>query len=170
VARLHQVTRRDQEEFAARSHRKTAAAQEARKLSEEIVPIAGPKGKTVEARRLRPPRHHGRRAWPGSSPPFRQDGTVTAGTSSPLTDGASAVLVCSADYAKTARSGAAGEDQVHRGVRLLAGGDGHGAAPRVAEGAGAGRITARDLDVVELNEAFVPGHRLHARARLDERR
>ena len=107
VARRHQVTRRDQEEFAARSHQKTAAAQEAGRLAEEIVPITGPKGKTVE-------RDGCIRAdttaegLAGLKPAFRQDGTVTAGTSSPLTDGAAAVLVCSADYAKAARAGAAG--------------------------------------------------------------
>src|SRR4029450_7565660 len=45
VAQRHQVTRRDQEAFAARSHAKAAAAQEARRLAEEIVSITGPKGK-----------------------------------------------------------------------------------------------------------------------------
>ena len=100
VAQLHQVRRRDQEEFAARSHQKAAAAQEAGRLAEEIVPIAGPKGKVVERDGcIRPDTTA--EGLAGLKPAFRQDGTVTAGTSSPLTDGASAVLVCSADYAKT---------------------------------------------------------------------
>ncbi len=64
VAQLHQVRRRDQEEFAARSHQKAAAAQEAGRLAEEIVPIAGPKGKVVERDGcIRPDTTL--RAWPG---------------------------------------------------------------------------------------------------------
>ena len=153
VAKLHQVTRRDQEQFAARSHQKAAAAQEAGRLAEEIVPIAGPKGKTVERDGcIRPDTTA--EGLAGLKPAFRQDGTVTAGTSSPLTDGASAVLVCSAEYAKThgleplariksiAVSGCSPEIMGMGPV---------GAAQKALARAG---ISARDLDVVELNEAF----------------
>ncbi len=153
VARRHQVTRRDQEEFAARSHQKTAAAQEAGRLAEEIVPITGPKGKTVE-------RDGCIRAdttaegLAGLKPAFRQDGTVTAGTSSPLTDGAAAVLVCSAEYAK-----AQGLEPLAKVKSIAVAGCAPevmgmgpvGASRKAMERAG---ITARDLDVVELNEAF----------------
>ena len=153
VARLHQVTRRDQEEFAARSHRKTAAAQEAGKLAEEIVPITGPKGKVVERDGCVRPDTTAE-GLAGLKPAFRQDGTVTAGTSSPLTDGAAAVLVCSAEYAKThgleplakvksiAVSGCSPEVMGMGPV---------GAAQKALSRAG---ISARELDVVELNEAF----------------
>ena len=65
VARRHQVTRRDQEAFAARSHQKAAAAQEAGRLAEEIVPIAGAEGQGGGARRLHPRRRPPPRAWPG---------------------------------------------------------------------------------------------------------
>ena len=153
VARLHQVTRRDQEEFAARSHRKSAAAQEAGKLAEEIVPIAGPKGKTVDRDGcIRPDTTA--EGLAGLKPAFRQDGTVTAGTSSPLTDGASAVLVCSAEYAK-----AHGLEPLARIKSIAVAGCGPevmgmgpvGASQKALSRAG---ISARDLDVVELNEAF----------------
>jgi acetyl-CoA acyltransferase len=153
VARLHQVTRRDQEEFAARSHKKTAAAQEAGRLAEEIVPITGPKGKAVERDGCVRPDTTAE-GLAALKPAFRQDGTVTAGTSSPLTDGAAAVLVCSAEYAKThgleplakvksiAVAGCAPEVMGMGPV---------GAAHKALARAG---ISARDLDVVELNEAF----------------
>jgi len=153
VARLHQVTRRDQEEFAARSHRKTAAAQEAGKLAEEIVPIAGPKGKVVERDGcIRPDTTA--EGLAGLKPAFRQDGTVTAGTSSPLTDGAAAVLVCSAEYAK-----AHGLEPLAKVKSIAVSGCSPevmgmgpvGAAQKALARAG---ISARDLDVVELNEAF----------------
>jgi acetyl-CoA acyltransferase len=90
----------------------------------------------------------------GLKPAFREGGTVTAGTSSPLTDGAAAVLVCSADYAK-----AHGLEPLAR-IRSVSVA---GCAPEVMgmgpEGASrkalarAG-LSVRDLDVVELNEAF----------------
>jgi acetyl-CoA acyltransferase len=152
VARRHQVPRAEQEEFAVRSHRKAAAAQEAGRLAEEIVPVAV-NGRTVERDGcIRPDTDA--EALAKLKPAFHQDGTVTAGTSSPLTDGAAAVLVCSAEYARThgleplatvkaiAVAGCAPEVM----------GMGPVAATRKAL-ARAG-ITARDLDVVELNEAF----------------
>ncbi len=153
VAQLHQVRRRDQEEFAVRSHQKAAAAQEAGKLAEEIVPIAAPKGKAVERDGCVRPDTTAE-GLAGLKPAFRQDGTVTAGTSSPLTDGAAAVLVCSAEYAKAhgleplakvksiAVSGCSPEVM---GMGPL------GASQKALARAG---IAARDLDVVELNEAF----------------
>src|SRR5215211_4089112 len=122
VAQRHQVTRRDQEEFAARSHQKAATAQEAGRLAEEIVPITGPRGKVVERDGcIRPDTTP--EGLAGLKPAFRQDGTVTAGTSSPLTDGAPEVM----------------------GMGPV------GAARKALARAG---ISARDLDVVELNEAF----------------
>jgi acetyl-CoA acyltransferase len=153
VAQRHQVTRRDQEAFAARSHRKAAAAEGAGKLAEEIVPITGPKGKVVE-------RDGCIRAdttaegLAGLKPAFRQDGTVTAGTSSPLTDGAAAVLVCSAEYAK-----AQGLEPLAKVKSIAVSGcapEVMGMGPVSASQKALARagITARDLDVAELNEAF----------------
>jgi len=152
VAELHQVPRRAQEEFAAASHRKAAAAQAAGRLDEEIVPITA-NGKTVSRDGcIRPETTPETLA--GLKPAFREGGSVTAGTSSPLTDGAAAVLVCSADYAK-----AHGLEPLAK-IRAISVA---GCAPEIMgmgpEGASrkalarAG-ISARDLDVVELNEAF----------------
>ncbi len=90
VARRFAVSRPDQEAFAVASHRKAAAAQ----FSAEIVPV----GEADRDTCIRP----GTTAeiLGGLAPVFQAGGTITAGTSSPLTDGAAAVLVCSADYAR----------------------------------------------------------------------
>lgn len=152
VAKKHQITRAEQEEFAVASHKKAAAAQAAGKLNAEIVGITL-KGKTVDKDGcIRADSSAAGLA--GLKPAFLADGSVTAGTSSPLTDGAAAVLVCSADYAKAhglpvlakvrsvAVAGCAPEIM----------GMGPVAASRKAL-ARAG-IEAKDLDVIEINEAF----------------
>lgn len=152
VAKKHQITRAEQEEFAVASHKKAAAAQAAGKLDAEIVAISS-KGKTVDKDGcIRADSSAAGLA--GLKPAFLADGSVTAGTSSPLTDGAAAVLVCSADYAKA------------HGLKVLAKvksvavagcapeimGMGPVAATRKAL-ARAG-IEAKDLDLIEINEAF----------------
>ncbi len=152
VARRHQVTRAEMDAFAAESHRKAAAAQEAGKLKDEIVPVAVG-GATVEADGCIRPETTAE-GLAGLKPAFRADGTVTAGTSSPLTDGAVALLVCTMAYAK-----ANGLEPLAR-IKSVAV---SGCAPEVMGmgPVGASRkamaragITAKDLDVVELNEAF----------------
>ncbi len=152
VAQLHQVPRRAQEEFAAASHRKAAAAQEEGRFAEEIVPVeAG--GKTVERDGcIRPDTTPDTLA--GLKPAFREGGTVTAGTSSPLTDGAAAVIVCSEEFAK-----ANGLEPLARIKSVAVAGcapEIMGMGPEASSRKALSRagITARELDVVELNEAF----------------
>lgn len=148
VAARHQISRAEQEAFAVRSQAKTAAAIAAGKLKDEIVAIGDvaadgcPRPETTTE------------TLAGLKPAFRADGSVTAGTSSPLTDGAAAVIVCSGDYARAhgitplarvrsvAVSGCAPEIMGMGPV---------GAARKAMQRAG---ITAAELDVVELNEAF----------------
>ena len=152
VARRHQVTRKDQEAFAAESHRRAAAAQAEGKLAAEIVPVTVDGRQVAEDGCIRPDTTPA--ALAALKPAFRQDGTVTAGTSSPLTDGAAALLVCSADYAK--RHGLTPLAKV-RSIAVA------GCAPEVMgmgpvdasrKALARAGITVRDLDVVELNEAF----------------
>ena len=136
VAQRHQVTRRDQEEFAARSHRKAAAAQEAGRLAEEIVPIAGPKGKVVERDGcIRPETTaEGLAGLEAGLPAGRHgDGRHLLAADGWRGGGAGVQR----RIREGARAGAVGEGEVDRGLRLLAGGDGHGAGERLAEGAGA---------------------------------
>ncbi len=152
VARQFDIPREQQEEFAVSSQNKTAAALKAGLFGDEIVTIRD--GNRVVDRDGCPRPDTTPDALAGLKPAFSADGTVTAGTSSPLTDGASAVLVCTEDYA--ARNGLAPLARV--ASVAVAGclpeimGMGPVAATRKAI-ARAG-IGIDDLDVVELNEAF----------------
>ncbi|MBB6560904.1 acetyl-CoA acyltransferase [Acidovorax soli] len=153
VAERYAVSRSDQEQLAFESHRKAAAAREAGLLRSEIVPITLADGQVVaEDGCIRPGTSP--EALAGLKPAFRETGTVTAGTSSPLTDGAAAVLVTSEAYA--ARHGlqplarivamaTAGVDPAFMGLGPIP------ASRKALERAG---ITAAELDVVEINEAF----------------
>ena len=152
VATRYQITRAEQEAFAVESQRKAAAAQGGGKLAEEIVPIQTKAGLVREDGTLRPDTTP--EALAGLKPAFDANGSVTAGTSSPLTDGASAVLVTSEDYARAhgldilARIksvGIAGCSPELMGIGPF------GASTKALERAG---ILVGDLDVVELNEAF----------------
>ena len=152
VARSYQITRDAQQAFAVESHRKAAAAQAEGRLAAEIVPIRR-NGEVVEADGcIRPDTSQDGLA--GLKPAFDENGTVTAGTSSPLTDGAAAVVVCTEDYAQKH-----GLDVLAR-VRSVA------VAGCAAEVMGIGPVAASrkalaragleigDIEVVELNEAF----------------
>ena len=152
VAQKYQITRGEQENFAVASQKKAAAARAEGRLADEIVPITTKKGTVTEDGVLRPDTTV--EALAGLKPAFSVDGTVTAGTSSPLTDGASAVLVTSAEFAakhglkvlakvkSVAVSGCAPETM---GLGPI------GASQKALERAG---LTVGDLDVVEINEAF----------------
>ena len=153
VARQYQITRADQEAFAVASQRKAAQARDAGRLAAEIVPIATKAGTVDRDGCLRPDTTA--EGLAGLKPAFDQNGTVTAGTASPLTDGASAVLVCSAAYAE--RHGLAVLARIRAvgisGCKPETMGLGPIGASRKALARG-GDIAASDIDVVELNEAF----------------
>lgn len=152
VARRWQITRADQEAFAVHSHQKAAAAQAAGRLKDEIVPIAARNGTVTDDGCIRPDTTA---AGLGElKPAFSTDGSVTAGTSSPLTDGASAVLVCTEAYAKKHNIAplariksiaVSGCDPEIMGIGPV------GASKKALARAG---IEAKDLSVIELNEAF----------------
>ena len=152
VARRWEIGRREQEEFAVRSHQRAHAAREAGNFADEIVAITGRKGTVSADGCIRPDTTL--EGLAGLKPAFSAAGVVTAGTSSPLTDGAAAVLVCSEDYAR--RNGleilaavksmaVCGCDPEIMGIGPV------GASRKALNRAG---IEAGQLDVVELNEAF----------------
>jgi len=152
VARKYQVTRADQDAFAVESHRKAAAAQAAGKLTEEIVPIKAKDGVVDKDGCIRP--ESTPEVLAALAPAFDQNGSVTAATSSPLTDGASAVLVCTEDYANRNKLeplariksiGVAGCAPEIMGIGPVA------ATKKALARAG---LAAKDIDVIELNEAF----------------
>ena len=152
VAKKYGITRAQQEEFAVVSHQKAAAAQAAGKLEAEIVPITTPSGVVAKDGCIRADTSV--EGLAGLKPAFSVDGTVTAGTSSPLTDGASAVLVCTEEYARAngfeilARIksvAVSGCDPAIMGIGPVS------ATRKALKRAG---LTIDDIDVIELNEAF----------------
>jgi acetyl-CoA acyltransferase len=152
LARKYAIPRERQEELAVESHARAAAAQQAGKLTAEIVPIGEGDTRVTSDGCIRPGTTPAILAE--LKPAFAADGTVTAGTSSPLTDGAAATLVTSEDYAK-----AHGLKPLAR-IRAVAVagcapeimGIGPVAASRKAlKRAG---LTLADIDIIELNEAF----------------
>lgn len=152
VATQFQIPRATQEAFALESQKKAAAARDGGRLADEIVPIRTKKGLVDLDGVLRPGTTA--EALAALKPAFDQNGTVTAGTSSPLTDGAAAVLVTSEDYAKAnglailarIRSVAvSGCEPEIMGIGPVS------ASRKALERAG---LAVGDLGVVELNEAF----------------
>lgn len=152
VARRWEISRAEQEAFAVASHHKAAKAQADGRLAAEIVPITA-KGGTVETDGcIRA--DASAEGLASLKPAFQQDGSVTAGTSSPLTDGASAVLVCSEGFANRH-----GLKPLARVASVAVAGcepEIMGMGPVVASRKALARagIAADALSVVELNEAF----------------
>ena len=152
VATKYQITREAQEAFAVQSQSKAAAAQEAGKLDDEIIPIKS-NGTVVDADGCIRPETTAE-GLSELKPAFDENGTVTAGTSSPLTDGAAATLVCSEDYAERAslRPLARIKSIAVAGCAPEIMGIGPVPASRKAlERAG---LSIADIDVAEVNEAF----------------
>ena len=152
VAERYRITREEQEAFALESQRRAAAARAGGRLDDEIVPVEAGGARIGRDGCIR--EDTSLEGLADLTPAFMADGTVTAGTSSPLTDGAAAVVVCSEAYASEhgmeplarvksiAVSGCAPEVM---GLGPV------GASRKALERAGIG---AGDVDVVELNEAF----------------
>ena len=152
VARRWQITRAAQEEFALRSHQRAAAAQAGGRFKDEIVAIAT-KGGAVEADGcIRADTN--REALAELKPAFDAEGSVTAGTSSPLTDGAAAVLVCSEAFAERR-----GLEPLARLAGVAVSGCepdimGIGPVQATRKALHRANIDMAQIDVVELNEAF----------------
>ena len=152
VAAKYSLSRADQEAFAVESHKRALSAQAAGKFVDEIIPIQTKDGVVSEDGCIR-----GDTTAEGLAdlkPAFRADGVVTAGTSSPLTDGASAVLVCSEEFA--AKNGLTPLARI-KSVAVdgclpeIMGIGPVGASKKALARAG---LTSADIDVTELNEAF----------------
>jgi acetyl-CoA acyltransferase len=148
LAKKYGISRGAQEEFAVASHAKAAKARDEGKFKDEIVATPA----AIEDGCIRPDTNL--EALAGLKPTFDQNGVVTAGTSSPLTDGAAACLVVSADYAKRHKLPVLAKI---RSVAIA------GCAPEIM---GIGPVAAtrkaldraglsiNDIDIIEMNEAF----------------
>jgi acetyl-CoA acyltransferase len=165
VADEFRIKREDMDEFSYHSHMKAAAAADAGKFAEEIVPfeieetIIGEDGRPQTATTVLKDDEHLRRettieALAKLKPAFKDGGTITAGNSSPLSDGAAAVIVMEAKKAEQlgfkpllrfVSFNVAGVRPEIMGVGPIA------AVPRVLRRAG---MTLDDIDLIELNEAF----------------
>jgi acetyl-CoA acyltransferase len=156
LAAAYDVSRERQDHFALHSHRKAVAAQDAGRFADELVPVTvkGRKGDTVVDADEGPRRDTSMEALGKLRPAFTKDGTVTAGNSSPLNDGASAVLVVSAEYAK-----AHGLKPLARIRSVAVAGVpprvmGIGPVPATTKALERAGVTMADIGLVELNEAF----------------
>jgi acetyl-CoA acyltransferase len=152
VAARYKMSRVEQEQFAVESQQKAAAAQNAGKFKGELVSIPTPEGLVEADGCLRP--QTSLEGLAGLKPAFFETGTVTAGTSSPLTDGSAAVLVCSEDFAK--RNGL----DIYARIKAVAVAGcepeymGMGPVPATRKALARAGLKASDIDIVEINEAF----------------
>ena len=152
VAKKFNISRKEQQEFAILSHEKAYQAQKDKNFDNEITPISINNNEIRLDGAIRP--NTTQEILDGLKLVFDENGTVTAGTSSPLTDGASATLVCEEDYAK------ANNLDILAKIKSMAV---QGCPPELM---GLGPINASkkalrranlnidDIDIVELNEAF----------------
>ncbi len=148
VAKKYGISRKDQQEFAISSHQKAYEAQKNGKFKNEIVAI----GSCELDGNIRP--NSTMEKLDGLKLAFDENGTVTAATSSPLTDGAAATLICEENYAKEnnlhilgriVSTAVNGCDPNYMGLGPI------GASKKALERA---KLSIDKIDIVELNEAF----------------
>jgi 3-oxoadipyl-CoA thiolase len=153
VARRYQVSRADQDRFALESHRRAVAAQDACRFKDELVAVPLSDGSLFEQDEG-PRRDTSLEKLAALKPVFESAGTVTAGNSSPMNDGAACLVMMSESFARTqgltpkARVLAAASAGVDPSVM------GIGPVPASRKALQRAGIGIADLDLVELNEAF----------------
>ena len=156
VAEEFQVSREDQDRFAAESQRRAAAAQANGRLAAEIVPVTIPqrKGDPIIVESDEHPRETSVEALSRLKPIVREDGTITAGNASGVNDGAAALIIASMaaveKYGLTPRAKVLGGAVAGVPPRIM----GIGPAPATSRLLERLSLQVGDLDVVELNEAF----------------
>ena len=157
LAKDYDVSREAQDRFALRSHEKAVAATDEKRFREEIVPVTvkGRKGQeTVVEADEGPRRDASLEKMAKLKPAFKEEGSVTAGNSSSLNDGAAATLVVSADFAR-----AHGLEPLARVRSMAVAGVpprvmGIGPVPATEKALERAGISLGDVGLIELNEAF----------------
>lgn len=153
LAKKYDIKRDDQEQFAVDSHHKAAAAAESGKFDDEIVALKTPDGVDVKTDgTIRGDSSTEKLAT--LKPAFLKDGTVTAATSSPLTDGSAAVLVCSEEYADKHKLPKLARIKSIAVAGCKAEIMGIGPVPATQKALDRAGLTLDDIDIIELNEAF----------------
>lgn len=156
VVEKYGISRQEQDEFSFKTQQKYAAAHEAGKFKDEIIPVSVPQKKAdpILFDKDEHPRLSSVEKLGQLSPAFKMGGTVTAGNASGVNDGAAALLIVSEEaltkynltpMAEIVSSAAAG---VHPDIM------GIGPVPATRKALERAGITAKDLDLIELNEAF----------------
>jgi len=157
VAERTRIRREEQDAFALRSHQRAVAAQESGRFAQEILPVSIPqkKGEPILVANDEQPRADtSLEKLAALKPAFRKDGTVTAGNSSSINDGAAALVLMAGSRAaslglrpraRIVASAVAGVDPAYMGLGPIP------ATRKVLQRAGLGM---QDIDLVELNEAF----------------
>ena len=157
IAQQYGISREEQDRFAAQSHARAIAAMDAGKLAQEIVPVVIPQKKgdpLLVSVDERPRRDTTEESLARLRPAFRQGGTVTAGNSSGMNDGAAALLIMSEEkaaalnlkpIARIVASAAAGVEPRVMGL---------GPVPATRKALQRAGIQMKDLGLAELNEAF----------------
>lgn len=152
LAAEYNISREQQDEFALNSHQKAAAAADAGHFDAELIAISTDDGEVDADGCIRP--DSSLEVMSGLKPAFSEEGSVTAATSSPLTDGAAFVLVTSEEFAATHQltplativaTAVSGCEPERMGIGPV------DATNKALERAG---LTLADIDVIELNEAF----------------
>jgi acetyl-CoA C-acetyltransferase len=155
VAERWNISRQEQDEFAFASQQKYQAAHDANRFADELVSIKVKQVKSeIDFNKDEHPRLSSMEALANLKPAFKKDGSVTAGNSSGVNDGAAALLLCNEDMlkkynltpmARIVSVAAAGVDPAIMGV---------GPIPAMQKALKRAGITTNDLDLIELNEAF----------------
>ena len=152
VAKKFNISRKEQQDFAISSHYKANLARETNLFDNEIVSIINNDEKINKDGGIRPNTSH--EILDGLKLAFDENGTVTAGTASPLTDGASAVIVCEEEYAKKNNLNILARIKSTAVVGCPPELMGLGPINASKKALKRANLSISDIDIVELNEAF----------------
>ncbi|GIR13997.1 MAG: acyl-CoA thiolase [Candidatus Pelagibacterales bacterium] len=152
VAKKFNISRKEQQDFAISSHSKANLARESNLFDNEIVSITNNDEKINKDGGIRPNTSH--EILDGLKLAFDENGTVTAGTASPLTDGASAVIVCEEEYAKKNNLNILARIKSTAVVGCPPELMGLGPINASKKALKRANLSISDIDIVELNEAF----------------
>lgn len=157
VERPH-ITREKQDEFALRSHQRAVAAIDSGRFAKEIVPVSVPQKKgdpKIVDTDERPRRDTSMESLAKLKPAFKKDGgTVTAGNSSGLNDGAAVLLVMSADRAKALNLKPIARIMTSASAGVPPRVMGYGPIPATRKALGRAGLKVKDVGLIEINEAF----------------
>ncbi|MEY4930883.1 MAG: hypothetical protein RI909_1607 [Bacteroidota bacterium] len=155
VAEKWKITREEQDQFGLASQQKYFAAHHANKFNEELIAVTIPKGKEIiEFKHDEYPRETSLEKLASLKPAFKENGTVTAGNSSGINDGAAASLIASEEFIKRTNTkplarivsmAIAGVEPAYMGV---------GPVPAVQKALQRAGLKISDIGLIELNEAF----------------